>query len=71
MNCPKFFENLDLLKSPYRVRSAVGEDAFQMFLATLEGTKPELTRENMNEFFLLCEKFGFAALLSQVSDIRS
>jgi hypothetical protein len=41
-----------------------------MFLATLEGTKPELTTANMNDIFLLCEEFEFAALLSQVSDFR-
>jgi hypothetical protein len=51
MNCPKFLEKLDLLKSPYRVVSAVGEEALRMFLATLEGTKPDLTTGNMNELF--------------------
>jgi hypothetical protein len=70
-NCPKFLANRDLLKSPYRVVSTVGEEALLMFLATLESTKPELTTGNIDKLFLLCEEFGFTALLSQVSDFRS
>jgi hypothetical protein len=67
-NCPKFLDNPDLLKSPYRIGSQVGGDSLKMFLAALDGTEPELTVENMNDHFLLCQEFGFAALLSQVSD---
>jgi hypothetical protein len=70
-NCPKLLDDTDLPNSPYRVRSAVGGDALQLFLAVVDGTTPEPTTENMNELFLLCEEFGFEALLSTVSDFRS
>jgi hypothetical protein len=49
----------------------VDEEAFRGFLAALDGSPPELTTANMNDLFLLCEEFGFASLLSQISDFRS
>jgi hypothetical protein len=60
-----------LLNSPYRIQSAVGLGALQLFLAALQGDPPKLMKDNMNDLFLLCEEFGFAALLSEVSDFRS
>jgi len=65
-NCPKF----DLKLLPYRVQSAVREEAFQVFVSALGGTDPALTKENMNDLRLLCEEFGFPSLLTQVSDFR-
>jgi hypothetical protein len=59
-----------LLGSPYRVRSAIGEEALRPFLAAVDGAAPELTTANVNDLFLLCEEFGFAALLSQISEFR-
>jgi hypothetical protein len=40
------------------------------FLAALDGSAPELRTANMNDLSLLCEKFGFAGLLSPVSEFR-
>jgi hypothetical protein len=36
-NCETFQDNPDLLKSPYRLRSAVGDDSVRTFLAALSG----------------------------------
>jgi hypothetical protein len=62
-NCPKF-KNLKLL--PYRVQSAVSEEAFQVFVSALGGSDLAITTENMNDLVLLCEEFGFAALRSKI-----
>jgi hypothetical protein len=64
-NCPKF-EKVKLL--PYQVQSVVSAEAFQVFVSALGGADPALTTENMNDLLLLCEEFGFASLLSQVTD---
>jgi hypothetical protein len=64
--CPRFEESL-----PYQVRSPVRVEVFRIFLAALEGAPPVVTTENMNDLFLLCEEFGFASLLSQVTDFIS
>jgi chromosome segregation ATPase len=57
-----------LLQSTYSVSSAVDADAFRIFLATLEGAKPELTTENMTDQCLLCNEFGFARPFSDVTN---
>jgi adenosine/AMP kinase len=67
-NCPRF-EDLKLL--PCRVQYAVKKDAFHVFVSALGGTDPVFTKENMNDVRFLCEKFGFTALLTQVSDFIS
>jgi hypothetical protein len=63
------FEDVKLL--PCRVQYAVRKDAFHIFVSALEGTDPVLTKENMNDVRLFCEKFDFTALLIQVSDFIS
>jgi hypothetical protein len=63
-SCPKF-EKVKLL--PYRVRSAVSEEAFKVFVSVIGGTDPALTNENINDMLVLCEEFGFVALRSKVS----
>jgi FtsZ-binding cell division protein ZapB len=64
-NCPKF-QNLDLL--PYQVESRVDPASFEVFISALEGKSPVITPANMNDLFLLSTEFGFANLLSRVSD---
>jgi hypothetical protein len=66
VSCPNFKEEL-----PYRVRSPVGGESFQMFVGALEGTVPVITTENMQDLFLLCNEFGFSGLHSQVTDFIS
>jgi hypothetical protein len=58
-NYETFWDNPDLLRSPYRVHSAVGDDALRAVFAAVDGSPPELTEESVNE------------LLSQVSDFQS
>jgi hypothetical protein len=70
-NCPKFLRNPGLLMTPYRVVSAVSEEALVLFLATLEGQKPEFTAGYVTELFMLCEEFGFSSLLSDISDLMT
>jgi hypothetical protein len=67
MNYPKF-QNRKLL--PYRVESAVNEEAFPVFLSALHGKDPSLTTENISNLLLLCEEFRFAGLLSMVSELQ-
>jgi hypothetical protein len=69
-NCEPFQDNPDFLKSPSHIRLAVGEELLRTFLAALDRAAPELTTANLNDLSLLCEGFGFAALLSQISEFR-
>jgi hypothetical protein len=46
----------------------VSVEVFRLFVGAIEGAPPVLTTENMDDLFLLCKEFGFASLLSQVSD---
>jgi hypothetical protein len=61
-SCPSFEEPF-----PYDVRSPVSVEAFWIFVAALECALPAITTKNMNDMLLLCEEFGFASLLSQVT----
>jgi hypothetical protein len=70
-NYSKFLDDPDVLKSLYRIGSAISVDSVKMFLAALDGTAPELTTENLNDLFLLSEESRFAAFLSQISDFWS
>jgi len=63
-NCPKF-EKLKLLAD--RVQSAVGEDAFQVFVSALGGTNLARTTENLNGQRLLCKELRFAPPCSKDS----
>jgi hypothetical protein len=65
-SCPNFKEEL-----PYHIRSPVSVEAFQVFVGALEGTILEVSTENMQDLFLLCEEFGFSGLHSQVTDFIS
>jgi len=65
-SCPNFNETL-----PYHVPSSVSVEAFQLFVAALEGMAPALTTENRQNPFSLCNEFGFPGLLSQVTDFIS
>jgi chromosome segregation ATPase len=64
--CPNFEGPL-----PWKVHSPVSVDAIQIFVGTLEGAPPVITTENVNYLFLLCKEFGFASLLSEVTDFIS
>jgi hypothetical protein len=68
--CETFQDNSDLLKSRSHIRSSIYEEVLRMFLVALDGSAPELTTANMNDFSLLCEEFGFVALLSHISEFR-
>jgi len=67
-NCSRF-EDFKLL--PCRVQYAIKKNTFYVFVSVLGSTDPALTKENMNDVRLLCEKFGFMTLLTQVSDFIS
>jgi hypothetical protein len=62
VNCPKFEEPL-----PYQVHSPLSVEAFWVFITALEGAPSAITTKNMNDLLLLCDEFGFASLLSQVT----
>jgi hypothetical protein len=64
--CPDFEGPL-----PYQIRSPVSVEVFRVFVAALEGALPAITTENMNDLLLLSEEFGFASLLSQVTEYIS
>jgi hypothetical protein len=67
-NCPRF-KNVKLF--PYQVRTLVSLDSFQVFVAALEGSVPEITMLNASHLLSLCQEFGFHSLLSKVSDFLS
>jgi hypothetical protein len=69
-NCPKFLENPDLLGSPPRVCWAVGGETLRTFSASVDETAPDHDKK-YERLFLLCEEFGFTALLLQISELRS
>jgi hypothetical protein len=55
----------------YKVRFPVSVEVSWIFVTALEGAPPAVTTENMNDLFLLCEEFGFASLLSHVTNFIS
>jgi hypothetical protein len=65
-SCLNFEEQL-----PYKIRSLIRVNIFRIFVAVLEGALLAVTTENMNNLCLLCEEFGFASLLSQVTNFIS
>jgi hypothetical protein len=78
-NCKTFPDNPDLLNSPYRVRSAVGGNAFRGFLRQLT-TPPRAHRENVIKFFSFarssvlrrfCRKFRISSRSMQLSTRKS
>jgi hypothetical protein len=65
-SCPNLNEDL-----PYDVRSPVGIEALQIFVAVLQGAAPLLTTVNIHELLSPCNELGFIGLQSQVSDFIS
>jgi hypothetical protein len=65
--CRRFIANQELTREPCRVQSAVAADAFQVFVATVEGNAVDITEGNYAELSPLCEEFGFDGLTVQLS----
>jgi hypothetical protein len=65
-NCETNESNPYLVKFQYHIRSRVSKEV----LKRLDRSTAELTTANMNNLFLLYEKFAFAAPLLQVSEFQ-
>jgi hypothetical protein len=69
--CELFLENLNLLSTPYQVRSQVSETSFRVYLAAIEGATTEIGMGNVLDLESLTKEFQFVELGRQVAEFLS
>jgi uncharacterized coiled-coil protein SlyX len=70
-NCDEFAKNASLVRRPYRVRSAVSVEDFQLFLDALEDRPVHITNDHFPALSLLANEFGFSGLVTRLSDYQA
>jgi hypothetical protein len=66
--CELFIENVNLLSTPYQIRSHVSETSFRVFLAAMEGATTEIGMGNALDLESLTKEFQFVELGRQVAE---
>jgi hypothetical protein len=69
--CQTFQQSPERLDSPDQVRSRVCIEVLRSFISAIEGTAPNITKENVSRLSLLCREFGFRDLFSRISAFRT
>jgi hypothetical protein len=65
--CRRFIANQKPTKELHRIQSRVAADAFQAFVAALDGNPVGSNEGNSAELSQLCEEFGFDGLTAELS----
>jgi hypothetical protein len=70
-SCDVFLEDPILLTSPYKVKSRVSRDSFQVFTSAIGGSEVTITAVNVRDLALLCDEFKFSTLSNVVAEWRA